>query len=224
MDDAERLKSMIVSTFVRDTPKQFWMDLRGGVRQSYADSFFKIKNDPNILKEQRIDCLRQLRHFHMESLVSSLAERHGLVRSLTKLEDNGQHYVYVTGGDVGLTQSYVPAIGELPKPARYREWLASMNDIPRFDLGDEPPEVLIGKSYYGLIAHNPVGTRFHEDEQKLGMVQLCVPHKELKSWALELAIEDLTAAYPTSKPDRSSKPSPVWKHRKSDDKKQGGKK
>ena len=222
MDDAERLKATIVSTFIRDTPKQFWIDLRAAARQAYPECYFRVHTDPNMVHQQRIDCLRQIRHYRMEALISALADRHGMVQSSTMLAENGQHYVYVTGGDVGLTQSYVPAIGDLPKPARYFERLASMNRIPRLDLGDEPPEVLIGKSFYGLIAHNPVGRRFTEDDQKLGMLQLCVPRGDAKSWAIELAIEDLTAAYPVAKPSRVMKPSPIWKDRSKDEKKQGG--
>jgi hypothetical protein len=223
MDDAERLRATIISTFVRDTPKQFWVDLRGAARQAYPESYFKVQTDPNLVPQQRIDCLRQIRHYRMEALVSSLAERHGMKQSPTMLAENGQHYIYVTGGDVGMTQSYVRMIGELPKPSRYFERLASMNRIPRLDLGDEPKEVLIGKSFYGLIAHNPIGRQFNEDEQKLGMIQLCVPHRDAKSYALELAIEDLTAAYTDEKPDRAAKPSPVWKDRGRDGKKQDGK-
>ena len=221
MDGLERLRASIVTTIVRDIPKQFWMDLRGMARQAYADLFFQVQGDPNILAEQRIDRLRQDRHFRMEHLLSTLSERHGLSRTHTMLAENGQYHVYATKGDIGLTQSYVPSIGDLPKAARYWERLAGMNDIPRLDLGDEPPEVLLCKSYYGLIAHNPAGRKFAEDEQKLGMVQLCVPSGDAKSWALELAIEDLTDAYPDEKREDVKKPSPLWKDRSKDDKKQG---
>lgn len=214
MDDAARLKKGIVAGLVRDIPKAFWQDLRGGARVAYAEVFHTIENDPNVVPEQRIDRLRQDRHFRMESLLSTLAVRHGLKRSHTQLVENGQHYVYVTGGDIGLTQSYVPAIGDLPKPARYWERLASMNDIPRLDLGDEPAEVLVTKSIYGLIAHNPVGSRFEEDAQKLGMIQVCVPNRDAKSWALELALEELTAAYTADVKRPRKAPAPIWKEEK----------
>jgi hypothetical protein len=191
-------------------------------RQAYIDVFSQIKNDPNMVLEQRIDRLRQDRHFRMEHVLSSLSDRHGIAKSHTSLAENSQHYVYAAKGDIGMTQSYVPTIGDLPKPARYWERLASANDIPRLDLGDEPPEVLIGKQYYGLIAHNPVGRKFDADEQKLGMVQFCVPSQDSKIWALELSIEDLTSAYPEDKKDAETKREPVWKDRNKEDQKKGG--
>lgn len=219
MDGYERLKAIIIATIVRDIPKQFWIDLRAMARQAYADVYFQIRNDPNLNDEQRIDLLRQYRHYRMESLLCVLADRHGLVRSLTLLSENSQHYAYVVSNDVGMTQSYVPAIGELPKPARYWEQLAEANEVPRLDLGDEPPAILLGKSYYGLIAHNPVGKRFGEDEQKLGMIQFCVPTKDGRAWGLELALEELTAAYPDGKPTTTVERKPVWKDRSKEEKK-----
>jgi hypothetical protein len=222
MSGYERLRAAITSTIVRDIPKQFWVDLRAMTRQAYIDVFSQISNDPNMLHEQRIDRLRQDRHFRMEYLLSSLADRHGISKSHTVLAENSQYYVYAAKGDIGLTQSYVPAMGELPKPARYLERLASANDIPRLDLGDEPPEVLVGKKYYGLIAHNPIGRRFDTEEQKLGMIQLCIPSRDSKVWAVELAIEDLTSVYPTEKPDTASRPGPTWKDRGKEDEKKGG--
>lgn len=191
-------------------------------RQAYIDVYSQIANDPNMVREQRIDRLRQDRHFRMEHVLSSLADRHGIAKSHTLLAENSQHYVYAAKGDIGMTQSYVPAIGELPKPARYWERLASMNNIPRLDLGDEPPEVLIGKQYYGLIAHNPIGRKFDTDAQKLGMVQFCVPSQDSKMWALELSIEDLTSAYPEDKKDTETKREPMWKDRNKEDQKKGG--
>jgi hypothetical protein len=215
----ERLRATIITTIVRDIPKLFWVDLRGMTRQAYADVFAQIQADPNIVPEQRIDRLRQDRHFRMEHVLSTLAERHGIPRSHTMLVENSQHYVYATRGDIGMTQSYVRAIGDLPKPARYWQRLAEASDIPRLDLGDEPPEVLIGKTYYGLIAHNPIGHRFDAEEQKLGMIQFCVPSGDAKAWALELALEELTAAYPVEKPDTAPERKPKWKGRGKDDKK-----
>jgi hypothetical protein len=213
MSGYERLKATIVTTIVRDIPKQFWLDLRGMARQTYSDVFSQIAADPNLVPEQRIDLLRQHRHFRMENVVSVLADRHGIVKSHTLLAENSQHYVYATRGEIGMTQSYVAAIGELPKPARYWERLASANDVPRLDLGDEPPEVLIGKSYYGLIAHNPVGRHFDQDAQKLGMIQFCVPTKDGKAWAVELAIEELAAAYPVDRKEVVPERKPAWKGR-----------
>lgn len=221
MSGYERLKATIVTTIVRDLPKQFWIDLRGMTRQAYADVFTQIDADPNIVPEQRIDRLRQDRHFRMEHVLSTLADRHGIARSHTLLAENSQHFVYATCGDIGMTQTYVRAIGDLPKAARYWQRLAEACDLPRLDLGDEPAEVLIGKSYYGLIAHNPIGHRFDPEEQKLGMIQFCVPSRDGKAWALELALEELTAAYPVEKPDVAPERKPKWKGRDKDEKKGG---
>ncbi|MBJ7534578.1 hypothetical protein JDN40_10725 [Rhodomicrobium vannielii ATCC 17100] len=213
MTGYERLKAAIVSTIIRDIPKPFWVDLRAMARQAYLDVFSQISNDPNMVREQRIDRLRQDRHYRMEHVLSSLADRHGIAKSHTVLAENSQHYVYATKGDIGMTQSYVPAIGELPKPAKYFDRLAGANEIPRLDLGDEPPETLIGKKYYGLIAHNPIGRKFDAEEQKLGMVQFCIPSGDGKAWAVELAIEDLTSSYLEDKKDAGMKRDPMWKDR-----------
>ncbi len=54
------------------------------------------------------------------------------------------------------------------------------------------------------------------------MVQFCVPTKDGKAWGMELAIEELTAAYPDDKPAEAPQRGPLWKDRGKDDKKQGG--
>ncbi len=97
----------------------------------------------------------------------------------------------------------------MPKPARFRERHAALNAIPawpRLDLGDEPPEVLLGKEFYGLIAHNPVGKSFGSGEQHLGMIQFCVPYPDMHDWAVQLTVEEIVIAYadmaPSRKPDR----------------------
>jgi hypothetical protein len=113
----------------------------------------------------------------------------------------------------------------MPKPARYRERHAALNEIvtaPRLDLGDEPPEVLLGKDFYGLLAHNPAGKRFAADEQRLGMIQFCVPDREMQVWAAQLAIDEIISAYdsiaPTQKADRAL----PWKQHNKDKKEENG--
>src|SRR3546814_19450852 len=84
----------------------------------------------------------------------------------------------------------------MPKPARFRERLAAINDImrsPRLDLGDEPREVLLGKRFYGLLAHHPAGKRFVESDQRLGMIQFCLPVKACSDWALQIGIASCRA-------------------------------
>jgi hypothetical protein len=123
---------------------------------------------------------------------------------------NNRHYVYVANGSLGLTQSYVPTIGAMPKVAKFREVHAAINAISRqtrLDLGDEPKEVLIGKEFYGVLAHNPVSKRFTDHDQRLGMIQFCVPVNDCSGWAVQLTIEEILAAYDSmsrteKKPDR----------------------
>jgi len=171
------------------------------------DAYHEIAADAGYLAEQRKDALLQMRHFRMERLLISLAEKYGLARSPTVLAENARSIAYVTGGDVGMTQAYVADIGAMPKPARFRERFAERMALPRLDLGDEPPEVMIGKSFYGLLAHNPVGRRFREEDQKLGTMQFCLPASDCKAWAVELTIPEILMAYeaakPAAKPDRS---------------------
>ena len=145
MDWYERLRSTIVSTIVRDTPKGFWEEIRDRGRQTYLDTFHHVRTDPYMVVNQRIDSLYQVRHFRMEHLLATVAQQHGLACTPTLPSENKRHYVYVTKGAIGLTQAYVPAIGAMPKPARFRERHAKLTDIPkspRFDLGDEPAEAI----------------------------------------------------------------------------------
>jgi hypothetical protein len=225
MDWQARLTATVISTIVRDFPKGFWEDARTGTRQSYLDVFHQFNADPNLVGEQRLDKLYQDRHFRMEHLLAIVARKHGLPCTPTLLATNSRHYVYVTKGAIGLTQAYVPAIGAMPKPARFREQLAAMNAIPnkpRLDLGDEPREALLGKDFYGLLAHNPAGRRFAEQDQRLGMIQFCVPVPDCSEWAVELTIDEITAAYERMAPrDKASNRGLRWKPDKKDDKKKG---
>lgn len=223
MDWHARLKATILSTIVRDFPRGFWEDGRAAARQAYLDVFHQIAADPNLVVEQQLDKLYQDRHFRMEHLLATVARKHGLPSTSTLLATNSRHYVYVAKGSIGLTQAYVPAIGAMPKQARYRERLAAMSAIPktpRLDFGDEPREVLIGKDFYGLLAHNPAGNRFTEQDQRLGMIQFCVPVNDCSEWAIELAIEEILSEYetaaPSAKPDRRL----PWKADKKETKKE----
>lgn len=207
MDAHQRLKATALSVVVRDVPAGFWSEALTRGRLAYMDAYHQIAADTRILPEQRKDMLYQLRHFRMEHLLITLAEEYGLAKSPTVLAENGRTFAYVTTGDVGMTQAYVSEIGAMPQPARFRERFARKMDLPRLDLGDEPAEVMVGKSFYGLLAHNPVGRRFDENDQKLGMMQFCLPANDCKAWATELTITEIVQAYeaakPADKPDRS---------------------
>lgn len=214
----------ILAILVRDTPQAFWEDLRARSRQTYLDVYKQIENDPNILAEQRLDSLYQQRHFRMENLLKTLSDAHGLATSATLLVENNRRYVYVTKGAVGLTQAYVPAIGEMPKPARFRQRHSALNRIGRersLDLGLDAPELLELKAFYGLIAHNPGGKRFTEVEQALGMIQLCIPSDGCKSWEAQITLQEIISAYPVERPEAKPERGPAWKTA-ADDKREEG--
>lgn len=225
MDAHELQRRIILATLVRDVPKGFWEDARNRARQTYLDIFHEVAAYPNMLADQRSEKLHYDRFFRMEHLISMLAEEYGFAWSPNVLQENGHHYVYAARGTVGLTQTYVPAIGDMPKPAKFRERLAAMNNIaarPRLALGDETQEIFSARTFYGLLAHNPVGKRFTESEQRLGMIQFCVPAPGCTKWEAQYAIEEIVSAYdavaPAQKPDRSL----PWKKRDAD--KKGGQK
>lgn len=224
MDPAELQRAIILSTLTRDLPRSFWEDIAIRSRQAYLDVFHQVRNDPTILDEQRLDALYQARHFRMEHLLKTVAEAHGLACSATLLVTNNRSYVYASSGAVGLTQAYVPTIGEMPKPARFRERHSELNrlvTIPGLDFGLEPRELLASKEFYGLIAHNPAGRRFTESEQALGMIQLCVPTVGCSGWAAELPVQEIIASYRVAAPS----PTPVtergltWKVQQEEEKK-----
>ena len=98
-----------------------------------------------------------------------------------------------------MTQAYVPAMGEMPKAAKFRERFAAMNRPSRggiLDLGVEPRELLESKEFYGIVAHNPVGKRFEEELQALGMVQLSIPPPDCSGWLAQFPLQEIMAAYP----------------------------
>jgi hypothetical protein len=218
MDPAELTRATILGTIVRDIPKGFWEDLAARTRQGYLDVFHQTKNDPNILAEQRLDSLYQARHFRMEHVLKTASDAHGLASSATLIATNNRRYVYASMGSVGLTQAYVQTIGEMPKAARFRERHSELNRVVSegmLDLGIEPAELLASKDFYGLIAHNPAGKRFTENEQALGMIQLCVPVVGCGAWAAELPIQEIIAAYAAA-PAEITERGPTWKVEKDD--------
>lgn len=216
MDAYERLKATAATTIIRDIPSGYWEELRARGLNVYADTFAEVEADPNVHPDQKIDDLLQRRHFRMENLLVQLAVRHGLLHSMNLIVQNNRRHAYVYCGDVGMTQSYVQAIGDMPHPAKFREKLANSMGFPRLDLGDEPPGAFVMRNLYGLIAHNPVGRRFDQSEQRLGMMQFCLPSNDCKSWALEFTISEILGAYPSAVKQDTIKRSPSWKKPKDD--------
>ncbi len=216
MNAHEQLRDTTLSMIVRDTSAEFWNELRSRSIIVYANTFADVENNDGVLPDQKIDFLLQTRHFQMENLLIDLAKRHGLSHSLSLIVQNNRRHAYVFNGDVSMTQSYVQAIGNLPQPAKFREKLASTMKLPRLDLGDEPEGAFILRQLYGLIAHNPIGRRFQKEEQKLGMIQFCLPSSDCKAWALEFTIAEIADAYPTVISKITMTRSLSWKKSKDD--------
>lgn len=217
MDAYERLRATAIAMIVRDIPMAFWSDLRSLAVIAYADVFADVDADKNVLPDQKIDDLLQRRHFKMEKLIVDLAIRHGLSHSMSLIVQNNRRHAYIFKGDVAMTQSYVQTIGMMPQPAKFRERLANSMDLPRLDLGDEPEGAFVMPNLYGLIAHNPIGRRFRTDEQKLGMIQFCLPSADCRAWAAEFTVTEILDAYPAVPKKDVPKRSMPWKKPKGDE-------
>lgn len=213
MNAYEQLRIQALALITGDTPLSFWRDLRPRSQLTYADTFEEVKLDTKVHPDQKIDALLQLRHFRMESLLVALANEHGLSNSMSLIVENSRRHAYVFKNGVALTQSYVQRIGALPQPAKFRERLARNIGLPRLDLGDEPPGAFDMPQLYGLIAHNPIGRRFREDEQKLGMIQLCLPSADCKVWAIEVTIAEILDAYAVAPRKSEQRRSPTWRRK-----------
>ncbi|MEE4379009.1 MAG: hypothetical protein V2J55_16075 [Candidatus Competibacteraceae bacterium] len=214
----EQIQRGLEAQIVSSIPRGFWEDIRGSAKQAYRDVYAEVKADPNVVDEQRLNKLHQDRHFRMENVFLSLAQKHNLDYSAALIERNKRTYVYVVTNSIGITQAYVKRIGDRPNPARYRESLARVSAVPRLDLGDDPISICMPKQFYGLITHNPLNHRkFDESSQQLAMMQLCIPTLDSKKWAYEFSIEEVLAMYPeTEKSIVSPNRKPTWKDRKSD--------
>ncbi|MDO8289104.1 MAG: hypothetical protein Q7T44_07780 [Parvibaculum sp.] len=217
MDTYERLRATAIAKIVRGIPAQFWTDLRALAIITYADVFADVAADKNILPDQKSDDLLQRRHFRMEKLLIDQATKHGLSHSMNVIVQNNRRHAYVFNGGVAMTQSYVQAIGLMPQPAKFRERLANSMALPRLDLGDEPEGAFVMPLLYGLVAHNPIGRRFNAEEQKLGMIQFCIPAADCKAWAVEFTIAEILDAYPVAPKKGVPKRSLPWKKRQGDE-------
>jgi hypothetical protein len=225
VDPTERMRTVLLSTVVRDLPRGFWSDLREGAKRTYADVFQQVRTDPLLVDTQRIDLLYQYRHCRMENLLHQLAKRHNLSCSPTLLQENGRFYVLAAQGDVIMTQSYVPTIGAMPKPAQYLKRHAAVNEItrsPQLGILDEPTELFLQKGVYGLLAHNPVGKRFAEADQRLGMIQFCIPVEDHSAWAAELLVEEILDAYDTQAPSETKDRRLPWRDRREEEEENKG--
>lgn len=208
--DESELRNHLIAQTTINVPKSFLIEIQDRFPRAYADLFAQAKSDQATLTEHKIAKLVQDRCFRMDWELNQAAQRHGLAATAKPLPENTWHYTYVSSGSFGLTQSYVPQLGSLPTPAKFRENLASASQMPKLPL-DEPSEIYQVKQCYALLAHNPVGQKFDDASQKLGGLQLCIPHHDMKGWALEISVAELLSHY-AMEPKRSSRTTaPTWK-------------
>lgn len=211
--DEEQMRSHILAQAVASIPKSFLEEMQDRSRRAYPEAFLTVKHDPTTLEEQQIAKLTQDRCFRMDWELYHAAAAHGLAVTAKELPLNKWHHTYVTVGSFGLTQSYVPKVGDLPQPARFRDALAEAANCPRLPI-DDPSEIYAVKEFYGLFAHTPVGRRFIEDEQKLGSLMFCVPDRTMKAWAVSISVPELIARYPVEKQAPKEDRAPTWKRNK----------
>ena len=205
------LREHILKQAVASIPKGFLLEVQGRFRRAYLEEYSEVQHSMTTLAEQRLFKLCHNRCFRMDWELSEAARAHGLNVTTKELPLNKWHHTYVTCGAFGLTQSYIPRVGDLPHPARFRESLAAAANCPRLPL-DEPEEIYSVKDFYGLLAHTPVGRCFSEAEQKLGTLMLCVPDRTMKSWALSCSVPDLVAMYPEVRESKETgRTLPTWK-------------
>jgi hypothetical protein len=212
--DEELQTQYLLSQIVANIPRDFLEDLLGRFGLAYTDRFHLSKHEPTTLEEHRLPKLQQDRVFRLDWELMQSARAHGLIATSRPVAENNWSFTYVIAGDIGLTQSYVPAIGDLPKAAKFRDELAKAGNIPRLPL-DDPAEIYQRKKFYALLAHNPVGRHFTEDDQKLGSLQLCVPYKDMNGWAVAKSVPEILSYYPVTTKEAEPTRAPTWK-RKSD--------
>lgn len=208
----EVYREIAIATCVASLPKAFWENASRLFAQMYGEAFQSVANNNGIAREQRMAMLYQERHFRAERQLQKLAESVGVAVSFSVISRNSSAYCYVAAGDLGITQAYVQCLGAFPKPAAYRNALSAKNIIPRLDLGDEPKDMLAPKPRYALLAHNPAGMKFSEDDQRIGSLQVCIPSEDFASWGAELLLPEIVAAYPAE--ERRGGAVPSWKSKK----------
>lgn len=212
--DEELLREHILAQVTTSIPKAFLVEAQERIRRAYPEVYLAVAHSVTTLPEQQIFKLNQDRCFRVDWELHEAAKAHGLNVTAKELPHNKWHHTYVTAGAFGLTQSYVPRVGDFPQPAKFREALAEAANCPRLPL-DDAAEIYSAKEYYALLAHTPVGRRFVEEDQKLGTFMFCVPDRTMKTWALSIGVSEVIALYPadekTTKKDRTV---PTWKRYK----------
>lgn len=215
--DEALLREHILNQATASIPKGFLVEVQDRIRRAYSEEFATVKHNPTTLSEQQLFKLKQDRCFRIDWEIHQAAIAHGLNVTAKELPNNSWHHTYVTSGAFGLTQSYVPRIGDLPQPAKFREALAEAANCPRLPI-DDSAEIYELKEFYALFAHTPVGQRFGEAEQKLGTLMFCVPDRAMKDWVLSKSVPELIALYPADENiKKKGRMVPTWRRDKGAD-------
>jgi hypothetical protein len=210
--DDELQRAHLLARVVKGIPRAFLEDFFKRTAAAYSDRFQLVKHEPTTLEEHRLSKLLADRVFRMDWELKKSADAHGLIATSRPVAENNWSFTYVIAGDIGLTQSYVPTIDELPKAAKFRDELAMAGNIPRLPL-DDPAEIYQPKKFYALLAHNPIGRHFTEEDQKLGSLQLCIPYKDMNGWALTMSVPELLSYYPVTTKEAEPTRAPTWKRK-----------
>lgn len=208
--DYERVRTYILDQAVKNVPRSFVEEYADRSRRAYIETYAEIAASPTTLEHQRIFKLNQDRCFRMDWELYTCARTHGLIATANLLPENQWYHAYAVSGSFGLTQSYVPTVGDLPQAAKFRERLAEASRCPRLPF-DDPEEIFAVKEFYALFAHNPVGRTFTEEHQRLGSLMFCVPSRDMRSWAADISVPELLSLYPAKKAATKTGRAPTWK-------------
>lgn len=206
MEDDDRNWAHVLEVLTTNFPLGFWQGLQDRARALYLDRFSEVSASPQLNNSQRLSALWQDRHYRMEWLLADEAEQHGVPASTTLIPRNGCSYTLVAHGPVRLVQNYVRRVGAMPRPARFRSQLASINTFERdlrLDLIEDERPFRAPSEFIGVILSSPFGAKFREDHQALGAIGLHVPYSDLSGWAVSLPLAEIVASYevPDARPD-----------------------
>jgi hypothetical protein len=208
--DDELCREFMIARVVEFVPRGFLEEMQRRTERAYLERFQLVKHEPTTLEDHRLFKLLADRVFQMDWELAKAAKAHELFATSKQLPENTWIYTYAIAGAFGLTQSYVPTIGALPQAAKFRDELAKAAGFPRLPI-DDPKEIYELKRFYALLAHNPIGKRFTEDDQKLGSLQFCVPCKDMNSWAFAMSVAELLSYYPAEARELETTRAPTWK-------------
>lgn len=213
MEAQDLYREHVLARIIEDMPAQFWRRLGELAKFNYSEAYSAVLADPALIPEQRPQKLYQERYFKMEYGLLAAAREAGVPASSKLIGTNLCHYAYAGVGRIAMTQSYVAVSGEMPSRAEFRKQLAEVSQFeraPRFDLGDEPSELLLPKLISGIILHSPAGRHFTEQDQQLGAAGFFVPYRDYKGWAVQLPLVEIISAYTPSE-EREDRAAPTRK-------------